>query len=56
MSVLLYSPSPQVDQMMLNQGYVPSTGLRCGNQCQLLPLSPQPRQDRSGLGYHSNLP
>lgn len=41
---------------MLNQGYMPGTGLGHENQGQLFPLSPQPCQDRSGLGYHSNLP
>lgn len=56
MSLLLYSPRPQVAQMMLNQGHVPGTGLGSEGQGRPFPISPQPHQDRSGLGYHPNLP
>lgn len=42
MSVLLYSPSPQVAQMMLNQRHVPSTGLESEGQGRSHPISPQP--------------
>lgn len=53
MGALLYSPSPEVTNQMLNQGYDPTKGLGKNQQGMLQPFVPQTNSTRAGLGYQN---
>ena len=50
MGVYLYSPSPTVTDLMLDQGLLPNQGLGKQHQGIVLPLDLKPNQERKGLG------
>ena len=51
MGVLLFSPDDNVTSQMLQMGYDPSKGLGKQQSGIIEPISPTPRQLRTGLGY-----
>lgn len=56
MKLVMCSPNDTVMTQMLSQGYLPGQGLGKNNQGITQPITITPKKDKTGLGFHQNLP
>lgn len=56
MKLVMCSPNNTVMTQMLSQGYLPGQGLGKNNQGITQPITITPKKDKTGLGFHQNLP